>query len=199
MTIEEQLRTLIDSAPAHIQRHFAADCAERALRRAKVKDKRLWKAVEVARRYAEGRAGLSELADAKDAAWDASAASAAADASAAARAAAGAVRAAAGAARTAAWADASSAASAASAAARDAWDAAWDAKDAARDTAGAAAESASAASAAAGAAAWDAAWDEEREWQLTHLQCLLAAHNDARSSLLSVLQQRAEGIQKALP
>ena len=146
MTIEEQLRTLIESAPAHIQRHFAADCAERALRRAKVKDKRLWKAVEVARRYAEGRAELSELADAKDAA----------------RAAAGsAARAAAG---SAAWATAGSAAGSA----------AWD-------------------------AAWNAAWDEEREWQLTHLHSLLVAHNIERSSLLSVLQQRAEGIQKALP
>lgn len=36
-------------------------------------------------------------------------------------------------------------------------------------------------------------------WQLTHLQSLLAAHGTARSSLLSVLQQRAESVQTALP
>ena len=186
MTHEEKLHAMIESAPPHIQRHFACDCAERALRRAKVKDKRLWKAVEVARRYAEGRAELSELADAKDAARAAAGSAARAAAGSAARAAAG----------SAAWATAGSAAGSA------AWDAAWNAAWAA---AGSAAGSAawSAAGSAAGSAAWDAAWnaawDEEREWQLTHLHSLLVAHNIERSSLLSVLQQRAEGIQKALP
>lgn len=117
MTLEEQLGALIDSAPAHIQRHFACDCAERVLKAANVRDKRLWSAIEVSRLFAEGKATIDEL----DAAWSA-----------------------------------------------------------ARSAAESAAES-------------------ERTWQLTHLQHLLAAHNTARSSLLSVLQQRAESVQTALP
>lgn len=54
MNLEEQLSALIDSAPKHIQRHFACDCAERALRRACVTDTRSWKAIAAGRRYAEG-------------------------------------------------------------------------------------------------------------------------------------------------
>ena len=97
-------------------RLFAADCAERALRRERKArrepDKRSWDAVRVAREFACGKATMSERAAARDAAWVA-AGDAAWDA---------------------AWA-------AAGAAARDAaWAAAGDAAwDAARDAAGAAA------------------------------------------------------------
>lgn len=122
MTPEKKLHALIESAPAHIQRHFASDCAERALRRAKVKDKRLWGAIEVSRRFAEGKATPDELA-------------------------------------------------------------------AARSAAGVAAL------AAARAAARDAAGDEEREWQLAHLQYLLAAQKTTRSSLLVMLYEHAARVQ----
>lgn len=47
-------------------------------------------------------------------------------------------------------------------------------------------------------AAWATTWattrDKEREWQIEHLQSLIAAHNAVRSSLLFVLQKRAESI-----
>lgn len=55
MTLEAQLSALIDSAPQHIQRHFACDCAERSLRIACVTDTRSWKAIAAGRLYAEGR------------------------------------------------------------------------------------------------------------------------------------------------
>ena len=48
-----------------IARHFACDCAERALARAARPDPRSVEAVRVARAYAEGRATLAEM----DAAW----------------------------------------------------------------------------------------------------------------------------------
>lgn len=113
MNLEDQLQALIDSSPPHIQRHFACDCAERALKAAKVKDERSWAAVEVGSRYAEGAATSEEL-------------------------------------------------------------------DAARD--------------AAESAAWSAEWDKEREWQIEHLQSLITDYDRARSSLLYILQQRAEAL-----
>ena len=169
MTLEERLHALIESAPAHIQRHFACDCAERALKNADVDDKRSWKAIEISRRFAERKATSDELEAtsdeleaARDAAW-----------------------AAAWAARDIAWA---------------AWAAAWAARDIARDAAWAARDAAwAAARYAARYAARDAvrfSTDVEREWQIAHLQSMISNHNEARSSLLSVLQQRAESIQK---
>jgi len=114
-------------------------------------DDRPRKAIETARRHADGKATPEELAAARDAAraatWDAAAARAAAGA--AARAAADA--AAADAARA--------AADAARAAAAAAWAAAWAAARAAADAAWAAADAAWAVRDAARAAAWDAAWD----------------------------------------
>ena len=104
-----------------VARLFACDCAERVLpiyEKDYPKDKRPRQAIEVARRYAEGKASDSELAAARAAAWD-EAWTAAWDA-----------------ARTAAW---DAAWDAAWAAARDAagdaaWAAAWDAAgDAAGD------------------------------------------------------------------
>ncbi|MHB8533391.1 MAG: hypothetical protein ACYDC2_11795, partial [Solirubrobacteraceae bacterium] len=150
-------RTLVAARDvSHELRLFACDCAERALGRERAAgrepDARSWKAVAVARTYAEGQATALELDAARDAAW------------AAARDAAGA--AAWDAARAAAWA-------AAWAAGRDA---AW---AAGRDAAWAAARAA--AWAAAGAAAWAAerdaagaaAWAAERDWQRQRLAELL--------------------------
>ena len=188
MSLEDQLRDLIDSSPPHIQRHFACDCAERALKAANVRDERSWNAIEVSRRYAEGRANFDELntarAAARAAAW------AAADA-----------------AWAAAWAAeyAANAAWVAARAAADAADAAW---AAARSAVGSAARSAvgsavwnaernavwSAERNAERNAVWNAAWDQECAWQIAHLQYLIATHNATRSALLFVLQQRAESI-----
>ncbi len=50
-------------------RLFAADCAEEALTLCKITDKRSWQAVEVARKYANGKTTKEELAAAWDAAW----------------------------------------------------------------------------------------------------------------------------------
>lgn len=154
MTLEEQLRALIDSAPSHIQRHFACDCAERALRLKAATDKRSWDAIETGRKYAEGKATEEELRTAKDAAADA--------------------------------------------ALNTVWDSAWANAFAAERSAMWTAERAS---------MWAAKRSSERvamcgidlEWQIAHIQSLLAAHNAARSSLLSILQHRAEMIQKVLP
>ena len=57
-------------------RLFAADCAEEALTLCKVTDKRSWQAVEVARKYANGKATKEELATARAAARAASRAAA---------------------------------------------------------------------------------------------------------------------------
>ena len=142
MTLEEQLHALIESAAPHIQRHFACDCAERALKNADVDDKRSWKAIEISRRFAERKATSDELKAtsdeleaAREAAW-----------------------AAAWAARDIAW-----AAWAAAWAARDiARDAAW----AARDATWAAARGAAW---AAAWAAWAAARDAVRDAQIDYL------------------------------
>jgi hypothetical protein len=136
-------------------RIFACDCAERVLplfEKRYPNDRRPRTAIEVARKFADGKASKAELVAARDAAWDA--------------------------ARDAAWDAASDAASDAARAA--AWDAARDAaraaawaaaraaaRDAARDAAWDAASDA--AWAAARAAARDAAWAAERKWQTTHL------------------------------
>lgn len=139
MTLEEQLRTLIESAPAHIQRHFACDCAERVLKWKGVEDKRSVREIAMWRRYADTK----ENAEDPDTLGDAL------------RASKNAVEAA-------------------------AWNASYEAHRFGRP--------------------FDvnqkAAAESERAWQIAHLQ---HAHNTARSSLLSVLQQRAESIQKALP
>lgn len=183
MNKEDQLRDLIDSAPPHIQRHFACDCAERALRRVKMKDKRLWKAIEVSRRFAEGKATDEELDVARSAAgsaaeyaWNTWYAGAAAEY---------------------AWSP-GSVRSAAEYAASSAWNAA---RSTARSTAWNAAEYAWYAR-----YAWNVAWspaeyvasattrEEEQKWQIEHLRSLIADYDRARSSLLYILQQRAEAL-----
>ncbi len=52
-------------------RLFACDCAARALRRTKCKDKRLWAAVRIARLFAHGQSTEQELDDAMSAAMSA--------------------------------------------------------------------------------------------------------------------------------
>ena len=114
-------RKLIAAKNAEIvMRAWACDCAERALKKAGIKDERSWNAITVTRLYNEGKASKEDLDAAKAAAdaaayaaWDAAYIFAAAKA--AARAAA---RAAAWAAADAAWAAASDAADAAAYAAR---------------------------------------------------------------------------------
>jgi len=90
------------SMPDREARLFACDCAERALANIAEPDPRSVAAVEVARRYADGKAGKAELADAADAAWAAARAAWAAAAALAAGAAWAAARTAWAAARTAA-------------------------------------------------------------------------------------------------
>jgi len=119
-----QKRKLIDAKDAEkVLRTWACDCAERALKKTKLTDKRSWNAIKIARLYNEGKATKKQLNAARVVAWDAAwdAAWAAARASA----------------RDAVWA----------AARASAWDAAWDAAgatawDAAWAAAGAAAEDA---------------------------------------------------------
>ncbi len=172
-------------------RTWGCDCAERALKKAKVKDERSWNAIKVARLYNEGKATKQELAAARDAAWDAArdaawdaARDAAWDAAwdAARATARGAAR---GAARAAAW---DAAWDAARATARGAaWDAAWDAaRGAARATARAAAR------AAARATAWDAAWDAEIKWQK---RCLNKLIRELFNSKIKALKEK-HGVKK---
>ena len=72
-------RNLIDARNAEkVLRTWGCDCAERALKRVKVEDKRSWAAIKVARLYNEGKATKEELAAAGVAAWAAGAAGAAA-------------------------------------------------------------------------------------------------------------------------
>jgi hypothetical protein len=132
-------------------RLFACDCAEHVLSLYEAKypdDDRPRKAIEVARRYAEGTATREELAAARAAAWAAE-----------------------GAAGAAAWAAEGAAREAAAGAVWDAAWAAWAAAGAAaRDAAWAARE------AAAGAAARDAAeaaWAAEQQWQAARLGKIL--------------------------
>ena len=73
---------------ARLLHEFACDVAEIALKRAKVKDKRCWAAIEIKRKWLDGKATDEELAAARDAAWDAASAAASAAAWDAARAAA---------------------------------------------------------------------------------------------------------------
>jgi len=96
-----------------VLRNWACDCAERALKKAKVTDEKSWNAIKVARLYNAGEATVNELAAARSAAEDARAAWAAAWA--------------AEAAARAAWAAAEDARAAWAAAedARAAWAAAW--------------------------------------------------------------------------
>jgi hypothetical protein len=139
-------------------RLFACDCAERVLYLFEARypdDGRPRKAIEIARRYAEGKADVEELAAARDAAW------------ATAEAAEGAV-----------W-DASRAAAEAAA-----WAAAWAAAlNAARAASRAVSRyAAGAAWAAAEAAAWgaaeDAAGEAERQWQVERLRNILEVASD---------------------
>jgi hypothetical protein len=131
-------------------RLFACDCAEHVLSLYEAKypdDDRPRKAIEVARRYAEGTATREALAAARAAAW----------------AAAGSV-----------WDAAVEELAVARAAA---WDAAWDAAEAAEGAAGAAALAAEGAAGAAAlaavrAAAWDA-WAAEQQWQAARLEEIL--------------------------
>lgn len=61
MTLEEQLSVFIDFSPSHIQRHFACDCAERALLRFNLMDARLWNIAKISRLFAEGKATDKQL------------------------------------------------------------------------------------------------------------------------------------------
>jgi len=62
-------RKLIKAVNAEkVLRTWGCDCAERALKKAKVKDERSWNAIKVARLYNEGKATHHA---ARDAAWDA--------------------------------------------------------------------------------------------------------------------------------
>ena len=156
-------RTVVHKTDPRL-RLMACDFGEAVLHLVPEGEDRPRKAIEVARRFANGEATEEELAAARDAAWDAAwAAARAAARDAAWDAARAAARAAA---RDAAWAAAWDAAWAAArdAARAAAWDAAW---DAARAAARAAARDAAraAAWAAARAAAWDAAWDAARDAQ----------------------------------
>ena len=137
-------------------RLFACDCAERVLYLFEARhpnDRRPRKAIETARRYAEGKAEVEELTDAWDAAeaaaWEArEAAGAAAEAAVWA------------AAEAAVWAAAGDAAEAA------VWAAVWAARAAVWAAAGAAGDAARAAVWAAAGAAGDA----ERQWQVERLR-----------------------------
>jgi len=128
-------------------RLFACDCAERVLYLFEARhpdDGRPRKAIETARRYAEGKAAVEELAASRDVAWAASLAASRA------------------ASRDVAW-DASRAAARA---------AAWAAEGDAEGAAAWAAEGA-AAWAAAEAAEGAAAWAAERQWQAGRLRKIL--------------------------
>lgn len=64
-------RKLIKAVNAEgVLRTWTYDCAERALRRAKVKDERIWNAIKVARLYREGKATKEGLHAACATAWD---------------------------------------------------------------------------------------------------------------------------------
>jgi len=70
-------RRLIDARNAEkVLRAWACDCAERALKKAKVTDERSWKVIAIVRLYNEGKATRIELAAARDAAWAAAGAAA---------------------------------------------------------------------------------------------------------------------------
>ena len=56
---------------SRILHEFACKCAERGLKRAKVKDERCWNALKVKRQWIQGKATNSMLDAAWDAAWDA--------------------------------------------------------------------------------------------------------------------------------
>jgi len=155
-----------DVIDARTLRRFACACAWRALVRERAAgrepDPRSWRAVEVARRYADRRATSEELR----AAWSAAGAAWAANAAEAANAAANA-------AGDAAW------------AAHDADDAAVYAAYAADDAAVYAAYAADDAAVWAARAAWaaeaagDAAWAAEREWQIDVLRRLLRGEEES--------------------
>lgn len=67
-----QKRKLIAARNAEkVLRAWACDCAERALKKAKVEDERSWNAIKVARLYNNGKATKEELAAARDVAWGA--------------------------------------------------------------------------------------------------------------------------------
>ncbi|KKK96962.1 hypothetical protein LCGC14_2657520 [marine sediment metagenome] len=65
-----QKRKLISAVNAKkVLRTWGCDCAERALKKAKVTDERSWNAIKIARLHNEGEATSKELAAAWDAAW----------------------------------------------------------------------------------------------------------------------------------
>jgi hypothetical protein len=138
----------VETWSAQTARLFAADCAEAALRRAKVTDKRCWNAVRVARQIAFGLTDDATWDAARAATWDAARAGTWDAAWAAAKAATWAAARAAtwDAARATAW-DAARAATW-DAARAGTWDAAW---------------------AATWDAAWDAAWDATYKHHCTRL------------------------------
>ena len=150
-------RKLIDARNAEkVLRTWSCDCAERALKKAKVKDERCWDAIKIARLYNKGKATKEELAAAEFAARSAALAAAEFAAGSAAW----------SAARSAAWSAAESAAwSAARSAARSA--AEFDAESAAWSAVESAAES------AAWSAAEFAAGFAEIRWQKRHLNKLM--------------------------
>jgi hypothetical protein len=139
-------------------RLFACDCAEHVLCLYEAQypdDRRPRKAIETARRYAEGKAAVEDLTDVWDAAW-----AAARDAAEAARDAAW---------EAAAWAAGVAAGVAAGAAGAAAWAAVWSAAGAVWDAAAAAREAAWEAAAWAAGVAAGAAWDAEQQWQVERL------------------------------
>ena len=63
-------RKLVDAQNAEkVLRAWACDCAERALRKAKVEDERSWNAIKVTRLFNDGKATQQELDAARAAAW----------------------------------------------------------------------------------------------------------------------------------
>ena len=70
-------RTVLAMASAtKVLHEFACCCAERALKKAKVKDERCWNAIKTKRLWLKGKATNKELAAAGAAAWDAEGAAA---------------------------------------------------------------------------------------------------------------------------
>lgn len=181
--MEDTLRMLVKVAPAHILRHFACDCTERALTAANNTHEAAWASIEVGRRHAEGKATDEELSHARDATWvpnkEAGSSSI-----------------------TAAW----------WAASLNAHEAAWNAAGAAATSAGWIAgegirnaifgaptpPASRSEKVAARIRAFNetrdlsvTAWLLERKWQIEHLKSLFDAHATARANLVQVLVHRS--------
>jgi hypothetical protein len=64
-----RLRALWMNDATTVLHRFACDCAEDALKDAKVEDERYWRAIQVKRLWLEGKASGEDLRTARDAAW----------------------------------------------------------------------------------------------------------------------------------